>query len=145
MATVIIYNLGGNEVIGQVSEKHAIRMLVRNVARVHTPIEGEKFGPYPRPRAVELVRYVFTKWLYSLPNRGGYSKARLRQRDADTCMYCGGYGDTVDHVLPRCQGGGTTWLNVVIACLECNGRKAGRTPGQAGMRLLREPYAPAYA
>lgn len=147
MPLVIIYNLGGQEVIGKVSENHAIRMLVRNVARVHTPVEGERFGPYPRPRALELVRYVFAKWLYSLPGkpRVNYSKDRLRRRDADTCMYCGKPGDTVDHVVPRCQGGTNAWTNVVIACLSCNGHKAGRTPEQARMKLLREPFAPAYA
>lgn len=145
MGQVIIYNLGGREVIGAVSERQAINMLVRNVARVHTPIDGETFGPFERPRAVELVRYIFAKWVYSRTGRTPYSKAALKRRDANTCGYCGKFGDTVDHVVPRCQGGANTWLNVVIACLGCNGRKAGRTPQQAGMKLLRTPYVPAFA
>ncbi len=49
---------------------------------------------------------------------------------------------TYDHVVPRSQGGKTVWDNIVTACQECNGRKAGRTPEQAGMRLLKKPVQP---
>ncbi|MEZ5088793.1 MAG: hypothetical protein R2719_03175 [Micropruina sp.] len=38
--------------------QHAISMLYRNVARVHEAVPGERFGPYPRPRSLELVSYV---------------------------------------------------------------------------------------
>jgi hypothetical protein len=45
-------------------------------------------------------------------------------------------------VVPRSQGGGHSWENVVGACRLCNRRKGGRTPEQAGMKLLSEPKAP---
>jgi 5-methylcytosine-specific restriction endonuclease McrA len=48
----------------------------------------------------------------------------------------------VDHVVPRAQGGQDTWLNTVAACAEDNHRKADRTPAEAGMALLREPFEP---
>jgi hypothetical protein len=47
-----------------------------------------------------------------------------------------------DHVVPRKQGGQTTWTNIVTACYPCNENKAGRTPEQAGMKLLRKPAKP---
>ena len=40
------------------------------------------------------------------------------------------------------RGGGTTWTNLVTACRDCNQRKGGHTPEQAGMALLRRPFAP---
>lgn len=40
------------------------------------------------------------------------------------------------------RGGGTTWDNAVAACEPCNQRKADRTPDEAGMRLLWEPFVP---
>ena len=40
------------------------------------------------------------------------------------------------------QGGQATWENIVTACLSCNNRKGGRTPWQAGMRLIRPPVKP---
>ena len=42
----------------------------------------------------------------------------------------------------RSRGGGDTWLNTVAACAEDNQRKADRTPEQAGMRLLAQPFEP---
>jgi len=49
---------------------------------------------------------------------------------------------TYDHVIPRVIGGATHWTNVVIACVPCNQRKGGRTPAQAGMKLLSTPVKP---
>ena len=61
-------------------------------------------------------------------------------RDDYTCQYCGKMRQlTLDHVIPRYQGGQHTWKNVVSACIPCNRRKAGRTPEQARMRLLHYP------
>jgi len=65
-------------------------------------------------------------------------------RDGYTCQYCGKETRqlTLDHVIPRHQGGQHTWENVVSACVFCNRHKAGRTPEQAGMKLLRFPSPP---
>jgi hypothetical protein len=40
------------------------------------------------------------------------------------------------------MGGKTDWANIVTCCIDCNRRKGGRTPEQAGMRLLRHPRRP---
>ena len=63
-------------------------------------------------------------------------------RDRHICAYCGGRADTIDHVLPRCRGGGDTWFNLVAACQSCNGLEGDRTPQEAGMTLMREPFEP---
>jgi 5-methylcytosine-specific restriction endonuclease McrA len=39
------------------------------------------------------------------------------------CAYCGGPMETMDHVVPLANGGGTTFTNVVPCCLDCNARK----------------------
>ncbi len=51
---------------------------------------------------------------------------------------------TLDHVVPRSQGGESRWDNCVLACLDCNKQKADRTPEQAGMRLRRKPVRPTW-
>ena len=65
-------------------------------------------------------------------------------RDHYACQYCGRETRelTLDHVIPRHQGGGHEWENVVSACIPCNHKKAGKTPREAGMRLHQRPYAP---
>ena len=69
---------------------------------------------------------------------------RVLKRDHYTCQYegCQRRADTIDHIVPICQGGRSTWQNLVACCLECNQGKGGRTPEQAGMLLKRVPMGP---
>lgn len=63
-------------------------------------------------------------------------------RDGNACRYCGSSEvPTVDHVIPRCQGGSDELHNLVVACRGCNSKKSGRTPEQAGMTLQMTPVA----
>lgn len=47
----------------------------------------------------------------------------ILERDNHICRYCGKYGDTVDHVLPKASGGLSTPKNCVCACYNCNQSK----------------------
>lgn len=142
MSDVVIYNLGGTQVLGRVSLRHAINMLHRRVAHVIDAVEGETFGPYAKPRAVELVRYIHSKWVYDRNRTVPYSKAALLRRDRHKCGYCGRAATTMDHVRPKSQGGNSSWENALAACEPCNSFKANRTPEQAGMRMLATPFVP---
>jgi 5-methylcytosine-specific restriction endonuclease McrA len=75
-----------------------------------------------------------------------FTRHNIFERDQNTCQYCGKVHDrselNLDHVLPRDQGGPTTWENIVCSCISCNTRKANRTPQEAGMRLIRKPKRP---
>ena len=93
------------------------------------------------PRVVVLSAYEH------LPKgRVRFSRLNIYARDADTCQYCGQHLPrselNLDHVIPRAQGGRTSWENVVCSCIECNLKKGGRTPEQAGMMLARKPFRP---
>ncbi len=93
------------------------------------------------PEVITLTRYD------RIPtNSVAFSRRNIYKRDRYTCQYCGQQPGseelTIDHVLPRSQGGGTTWENCVLACLECNKRKANRTPLQSGMLLKKLPIRP---
>jgi len=93
------------------------------------------------PAVVRLLR-AFRKTKHKIK----FSRVSVCARDGFACQYCGQkkrMGElTYDHVVPRAQGGKTTWTNIVSACAECNLRKGGRTPEQAGMRILRKPAQP---
>ena len=72
------------------------------------------------------------------------SRRAIFYRDGFRCQYCGNESKslTLDHIMPRSRGGPHVWENVVSACIPCNHRKAGLTPVEANMRMLKEPTAP---
>lgn len=76
----------------------------------------------------------------------GLSNTKLFARDRNVCAYCGKvfHADelTREHIIPLCQKGQTSWMNLVTACRSCNHRKGPRTPEQARMPLLYAPYVP---
>jgi len=90
------------------------------------------------PESVALRKYVHIP--YKPHNR--VTREGVLSRDGHTCGYCVGHADTVDHLLPRSRGGGDTWFNLVAACQSCNGLKGNRTPQEARMALVREPFEP---
>jgi 5-methylcytosine-specific restriction endonuclease McrA len=93
----------------------------------------------PRPSVIRLDHQV------RRPRpRIKLSRREVFRRDSYVCQYCGHHDTrlTVDHVVPRYQGGLHVWTNVVAACSSCNHRKGGRSPEQAHMRLRRVPREP---
>ena len=98
----------------------------------------------PLPLVIRLRLYVRIPHRFQL----GVSRRNVLLRDLFTCQYCGrelpASELTLDHVLPRCRGGATTWENVVAACKRCNHHKGNRTPDEARMALRRTPYRPRY-
>src|SRR4051794_41051192 len=111
MSGVLVLN-AGYEPMHRVSLPHAMRMLHRQVAVVEQAVDGRRFGPYPLPAVLRLVRYVQMRWR----SRGGvpgWSRSGMLARDGHRCAYCGLRGQTVDHVLPRSRGGADSWLNTV--------------------------------
>ena len=141
---VIVLNTD-NTTLHTVSVQHAIRMLVREVAVVEEAHGERTIGPFPVPRVLRLVRYVVTHWRYAA-GRMKYSKHGVLRRDKFRCAYCGlDNADTMDHVQPRSRGGRTEWLNAVAAHASCNERKGNRTPSEANMPLLWQPWVPTRA
>ena len=98
-------------------------------------------------RTIRVPRVLVLSAYDHLPRgRVRFSRLNIYARDNDTCQYCGKNlprSDlNLDHVMPRSQGGKTTWENVVCSCVPCNLKKGGRTPEQADMRLLKKPVRP---
>lgn len=78
-----------------------------------------------------------------------FNRRNIFARDSNCCQYCGKRSPTpelsLDHVIPRARGGEATWTNIVCACTECNKKKGGRTPEEAGLRLIRRPFVPKHS
>lgn len=98
-------------------------------------------------RVIRVPRVIALQFYERLPrSRVRFSRHNIYGRDQNTCQYCGHRFArselNLDHVVPRRLGGRTSWENVVCCCLPCNLQKGGRTPDEAGMRLLRVPARP---
>ena len=150
--------------------RRAITLLFRDLAEV-VHIEDGRYSAYPFESWRELsalqasLRTPDQDWVravgYELqaprvirlvacdrgPRQGlRFNRRNVFARDGNQCQYCGHNFPTselsLDHVVPRSRGGGTTWENIVCACVACNVRKGGRTPHEARMQMIRQPVKP---
>ena len=94
---------------------------------------------FPLPSVIRLA-YMIKR---PRPERK-LTRLEIFNRDQYTCQYCGKETRqlTLDHIIPRYRDGEHTWENVVSACIPCNRRKAGKTPNEAGMKLIHQPGPP---
>ena len=124
------------------NSRRAITLIDRGKAEVLEHGEGHIYSPsmaFPRPSVIRLV-YMIRRPRPQMR----LSRREIFLRDRYTCQYCSktSHDLTLDHVMPRHRGGQHTWENLVSACKGCNHRKAGRTPKEAHMTLMREPFRP---
>ena len=109
-------------------------MLENGSGFIHTASED-----FPLPSVIRLA-YMIKR---PRPLRK-LTRLEIFHRDHYTCQYCGRKSSqlTLDHVIPRYRNGEHVWENVVSACIACNRRKAGKTPKEAGMKLIKQPAPP---
>jgi 5-methylcytosine-specific restriction endonuclease McrA len=94
---------------------------------------------FPKPSIIRLGRMI------SRPRpQVKLNRKEIFRRDHYICQYCGKAlkNPTIDHVIPRHQGGLQKWENVVTACPTCNHKKGGRALNESGMKLISEPKSP---
>jgi 5-methylcytosine-specific restriction endonuclease McrA len=131
------------EPINVCTVRRAVVLLLKEKAEVIEPSERQLHSAnasITRPAVIRLMSYV------RVPrdtHRRKITRRAVFARDDWTCQYCGSRNQlTVDHVIPRSKGGGSTWDNIVAACAPCNRRKGDALPRAAGMVLARSPRTP---
>jgi 5-methylcytosine-specific restriction endonuclease McrA len=135
----------GYEPLARIPWQRAVTLLFQGKVEVIEEYQDRSI----RSVTFEIRMPSVVRFLRALRNRRRavkFSRENVYARDGGRCSYCRArvarHEATYDHVVPRNQGGRTDWTNVVIACVPCNQRKGGRTPEQAGMRLLATPARP---
>lgn len=130
--------------VGIVSWEAAISLLYQEKVEVVEEYDREVRSAYLVLKVPAVIRLKHPITKRRKPVK--FSRVNVYGRDGYRCQYCGEQCSmkelTYDHVIPRAQGGKTTWTNIVAACFKCNAKKAGRTPEQARMRLLKKPVQP---
>jgi 5-methylcytosine-specific restriction endonuclease McrA len=126
------------EPINICAAKRALSLLVKGAARVEESHDRLVHPDFRLPSVIRLGEYR------KVPvRRHVLSHRNIFLRDGYACQYCGERFPatklTLDHLIPRAQKGPSNWGNLVAACHDCNHRKGDRTPGEAGMPLLKSP------
>jgi len=98
---------------------------------------------------LQVPRVVRTTEFSNMPHhKVKLSRRNIYMRDKNTCQYCGKVVKpsllTIDHVIPKSQGGRNSWKNLVCACYPCNSKKGAKTPKEAHVRLLKKPVEPRF-
>ena len=135
------------EVLNFITYKKAFKLLFKEnkveVIATYDDVIIWGAGKIKHPAILRLKNHVRRNYFNS-----NFSRKALIKRDRSCCMYCGlklsSSQITIDHVLPRAQGGTTSFTNCVVSCMPCNNKKGSNTPEQAGMKLLRKPTHPSF-
>ena len=116
----------------------ALKLVTKGKAAVELATNKLIYPGVRLPSVIRLLTYRHVPVRMQLATR-----RNIFMRDGYRCQYCGlkfrGSDLTLDHVIPRAQGGKNSWENLVACCRKDNHRKADRTPEEAGMPLLRRP------
>ncbi|MBI3927537.1 MAG: HNH endonuclease [Armatimonadetes bacterium] len=138
--TVLVLN-ASYEYLNVTTIRRAMKLLYKRKAELVEAVRGSRVSSmslrFDLPSIIRMVYYI-QRPFKEVP----LTRKNVLVRDRHVCQYCGGPGNTVDHVRPRSRGGQDSWLNCVCACADCNRRKNNRTPAEAGMTLLRRPRKP---
>ena len=114
----------------------ALKLVTTGKAAVELATNRMIYPGIHLPSVIRLLKYKHVPMRMQMTTR-----RNILMRDGHRCQYCGqkfhGSELTLDHVIPRAQGGKNTWENLVACSRKDNHRKADRTPEQAGMPLLR--------
>ncbi len=98
---------------------------------------------WPLPLIIRLSYFVLVPARSAPPTRNA-----VMLRDGHRCGYCGQAASrhhmTIDHVIPRSQGGTHSWSNLITACQRCNQRKGHHRPEQVNMKLQWQPLQPSH-
>lgn len=130
--------------LGATKLNRAIALVNRGDAVVeeadpHRLLRHER-GSFPWPLVIRLLRMIKVPVVYGPAQ---WSKSGVLRRDGHICSYCGdNNATTIDHIIPKAQGGRDVWENTCAACQPCNATKGPRTPEEAGMTLLIVPIIP---
>lgn len=77
---------------------------------------------YARWVGHNMIKLVFNPFKFES------DRIKVLERDNNICYWCGGFGTTVDHLIPKSKGGPPTLDNLVCSCYECNTDKADSLP-----------------
>ena len=140
--------------MAEISRRKAIKAIVTRKADLVNPKTMETYSWVDAGQPIKMIIYRHITRTIGGPrlHAGERGLRAILRRDGYKCSYCGvklkasgsnhPHRATIDHIIPRVQGGTSEWGNLASSCWFCNQAKAGRTPKEAGMTLIYKPKTP---
>ncbi len=133
-----------------ITDVRALRLLMKSRAEVITVSDAPSMWNYHYATVSSTFQVPATIRLHLRvsvdPSISRFRKKVLFNRDDWSCQYCNKTltknNITIDHIVPKCMGGQTTWRNCVVCCKTCNKNKGAKLPHETNMRLLKQPGEP---
>lgn len=102
---------------------------------------GTSRGPVRVPRIIVAVNYA-----HVVKKKPRLTMARLRERDGNRCAYTGKILKpsecSMEHVVPKSNGGKKEWTNIVLADRDVNSKRGNKPLEEAGLKLRIAPTIP---
>lgn len=143
MSDVLLLNSDYNPIsvlpLSVISWQHAVKL--HFLDRIQIVETYDNWTIHSEYLTMNVPAVAVTKDYFKFKKNAKFSRSNLFLRDLYQCQYCSdtfAHSElTLDHVIPRSEGGKTTWENSVTACKSCNQRKGAKhwTP-------IREPFKP---
>lgn len=143
MSDVLLLNSDYNPIsilpLSVISWQHAVKL--HFLDRVQIIEEYDDWVIHSEHFEMKVPSVCVTKEYFHFKKSAKFSRSNMYLRDMYQCQYCGDVFEhkdlTLDHVIPRANGGKTTWENSVTACKPCNHKKGAKL-----IKPLRQPYKP---
>jgi 5-methylcytosine-specific restriction endonuclease McrA len=141
MSRVIVL-ANDHSILGTTNWKRAAALITSGKAEMMAESSTKIHPKMNLPLAIKLIKAIANLHKKKVE----WSKQNIHIRDNFTCQYCGKKVEksrvTIDHVIPKDQGGKNLFENCVCSCFGCNNKKGNRTPDEAYMNLRKQPYRP---
>lgn len=141
MQSTLVLNASA-EPLSIISARRAVMLIVNEKAIAldnSTVVYRSAKHEVPLPYVIILKERVSKKTGY---RSAKFSRRGVLVRDNFSCAYCGKFAETIDHVIPRKDGGKSTYENCVAACTSCNRKKGHKSLKALNWSLNYTPKAP---
>jgi 5-methylcytosine-specific restriction endonuclease McrA len=134
------------EAINICNVKRAILLIFSGIAVVQENNGNKVHSPSLTMDVPSVIR--LTRFINLVNKKVVLNRKNVLLRDKYTCQYCAKVFHpselTIDHIIPRANGGKSRWENVVASCKICNNKKGQKTVWKAKMSLVNKPSSPNY-
>lgn len=133
------------EPLGVISWERAVTLIFLNKANTVEEYDAFITSPSTKIKIPAVIAFKNNKKTY-FKHSIRFSRKNVWVRDEGICQYCNKNVSfktfTIDHIIPKKNGGKTIWENVVTCCYNCNQKKGEKSLKEVNFKLFKTPKKP---